>query len=191
VAEAYDAAIRRRLEQINGWGDSAGQFASQRAQAIAQQRAAQQAQYSYGGEPTAQGLSGTAPGGNFGSFLRAIAGKESGGNYRARNADSGALGKYQIMPGNIGPWSQDILGRRISPQQFYSSPRLQEQIAQGMLRRYYTQYGPEGAAVAWYAGPGTAKKYMRQRGRGYNAAQGKYPSISAYALSILRKMGLR
>ena len=187
MAEAYDAAIRRRLSLINQWGDDATAFAAQRAEAS---RASQQAGYSsYAGEPTTQGLS--QPSGNFGSFLRAISGRESGGNYRARNADSGALGKYQIMPGNIPSWSREALGRSISPQQFYNSPQLQEQIAQYKLREYFNKWGPEGAAVAWYAGPGTASKYMKRRGQGFNAAQGAYPSISAYALRILRDMGLR
>jgi hypothetical protein len=188
VAEAYDAAIRRRLEIINGWGDSATNFASQRAQALS---ASRQAQSSFMGEPTAQGLSGAMPGGSFGSFVRAISGKESGGNYGAVNRDSGALGKYQIMPGNIPQWSQQALGRRVTAQQFLRSPALQEKIAQHQLRSYYNKWGPEGAAVAWYAGPGNAQKYMRSRGRGFGAAQGKYPSISAYALSILKRMGLR
>lgn len=188
MAEAYDAAIRRRLDIINGWGDDATTFASQRANAM---RAAQQAQSSYAGEPTAGSIPGTSARGDFGSFVRAIAGKESGGNYGAVNRDSGALGKYQIMPRNIPQWSQQALGHSISTQQFLRSPQLQEQIAQHQLRSYYQKWGPEGAAVAWYAGPGNANKYMQARGRGFSAAQGKYPSISAYALSILRSMGLR
>lgn len=189
MAEAFDAALRRRLEMINSFGDQANAHAS----AVAARRAEQAQQTSsYMGAPTVdRGFGGAAHGGNFGSFLRAISGRESGGNYRARNPDSGALGKYQIMPGNIPSWSREALGRSISAQQFYQSPQLQEQIAQFKLRQYYQKYGPEGAAVAWYAGPGTANKYMRQGGRGYNAAQGKYSSISAYALGILKAMGLR
>lgn len=185
MAEGYDAAIRRRLDLINQWGADATNFASQRAQA------SQQAQPSYAGEPTAQNISNAQMGGNFGSFLRAISGRESGGNYGARNSSSGALGKYQIMPGNIPSWSREALGHSISASQFAHSPRYQEQIAQYKLRQYYNKWGPEGAAVAWYAGPGTANKYMNRRGQGFNAAQGAYPSISAYALRILRDMGLR
>lgn len=192
MAEAYDTAIRRRLDQINAWGNDANVFASQYAQGLAAKRAAQQqASFAYAGEPTTQGLSGAAASGSFGRFLRAISGRESGGNYNARNADSGALGKYQIMPGNIPSWSREALGRSVSASQFARSPQLQEQIAQYKLRQYYQKWGPEGAAVAWYAGPGNASKYMRARGRGFGAAQGKYPSISAYALRILRDMGLR
>lgn len=190
MAEAYDAALRRRLELINSFGESANANAS----AIASRRQQQQAQQtsSYMGAPSADtGFHSSANGNNFSSFLRAISGRESGGNYGARNPDSGALGKYQIMPGNIPSWSREALGHSISPNQFYHSSQLQEQIAQYKLRQYYNQYGPAGAAVAWYAGPGNANKYVRQNGRGFNAPQGKYSSISAYALGILKAMGLR
>lgn len=189
MAEQYDAAIRRRLSIIDQMGEGANATAASRQQQMA--AAAQQAQQnSYQGMPQAdQGF--RRPGGNFGSFVSAISGRESGGNYGARNRDSGALGKYQIMPGNIPSWSREALGHSISAGQFYRSPKLQEQIAQYKLRQYYNQYGPEGAAVAWYAGPGTAKKYLASKGRGYGRPQGKYSSISAYALGILKQMGLR
>ena len=190
MTEAFDAALRRRLDLINQWGDQTNAYASQRAQAMAAQRAASY-QNSYPGEPTASSLQGMAPGDNFNNFLRAISKRESGGRYSAVNRDSGALGKYQIMPGNVGAWSQEALGRRISTGTFLRTPSLQEQIAQYKLRQYYNQYGAQGAAVAWYAGPGTAKKYLNAGGRGYSAPQGKYSSISAYALGILRDMGLR
>ena len=129
------------------------------------------------------------PQGNFGALVSAISGKESGGNYGAVNPDSGAMGKYQIMPGNIagpGGWDMEILGRNITTQQFLSSPKLQEQIAQGKLKQYYNQYGPAGAAAAWYAGPGAAKSWQ-----GNNAGQGAYPSVRNYVLAILKAMGVR
>ncbi len=186
MAEKYHDAMQRRLALIDQIGVDANARAASRQQALAAQQSA------YQGMPQVDaGFGGPSARGDFGSFVRAISGRESGGNYRARNPDSGALGKYQIMPANVAPWSREILGRSVTPNQFYNDPRLQEQIAQGMLRKYYDRYGPEGAAVAWYAGPGTAQKYLRQGGRGYDRAQGKYSSISAYALGILKKMGLR
>ena len=132
----------------------------------------------YSVKPKVQPQSGggkTGGGGSdFQSFMRAIASQESGGNYRAVNRSSGALGKYQIMPANVGPWSQKALGRRITPQQFLNNPTYQEQIAQYMLRNYYQKYGARGAAEAWYGGPGSI-------GKGY---------VRGYSNSILRKMGL-
>lgn len=127
-------------------------------------------------------------GGQFNAFANAIAGKESGGNYGAVNPSSGALGKYQIMPSNIagpGGWDKEILGRNITPQQFLASPRLQEQIAMGKLRQYYNQYGPGGAAAAWYGGPGAADSWKSNTG-----GQGAYPSVRNYVLAILKAMGM-
>jgi hypothetical protein len=128
----------------------------------------------------------------FESFLHAIQAKESGGKYSARNRDSGAMGKYQIMPGNItgsGGWDKEALGRNVSVSQFMGSPQIQDAIARYKLKQYYDKYGAAGAAVAWYAGPGNAAKYVASGGKGYNRRQGNYPSVSSYARDILRRMG--
>lgn len=126
-----------------------------------------------------------APKGKFGAFVKAISGKESGGNYGAVNPHSGALGKYQIMPGNFagsGGWDREALGRDITTSQFLHSPRLQEQIARHKLRQYYSRYGVRGAASAWYSGD--PNKWRNK------SPQGGYPSIHAYVMSILNAMGL-
>ena len=127
--------------------------------------------------------------GDFNTFRNAISSQESGGNYSARNVSSGAMGKYQIMPGNLGGknsgWDFEALGFDVTPQQFLSTPSLQEKIASYKLKEYYDRYGPAGAAVAWYAGPGAVKKSSNSK-----KSQGAYPSIDAYKKSILRRMGL-
>ena len=46
-------------------------------------------------------------------FLWGLAGEESGWNYFVRNRYSGAFGKYQIMPFNWGPWTQQYIGQRL------------------------------------------------------------------------------
>jgi hypothetical protein len=128
----------------------------------------------------------------FESFMKAIQGQESGGDYSARNSSSGAMGKYQIMPGNIqgsGGWDKEALGRNVSVSQFMGSPQIQEAIARHKLQQYYNKYGAAGAAVAWYAGPGNAAKYVASGGKGFNKRQGNYPSVSSYAQQILRRMG--
>jgi hypothetical protein len=125
-----------------------------------------------------------SPKGNFGQFVNAIAGKESGGSYSARNSSSGAMGKYQIMPGNIagpGGWDKEILGRNVTPQQFMNNPQIQEAIARGKLRQYYDRYGVRGAASAWYSGD--PNKWRN------TSSQGAYPSIYNYVMSILKAMG--
>lgn len=138
------------------------------------------------------GGSGGGGGSDFEKFMSAIQAKESGGSYSARNRSSGAMGKYQIMPGNIqgsGGWDVEALGRNVSVNQFMNSPEIQDAIARYKLKGYFDKYGAAGAAVAWYAGPGNAKKYVASGGRGYNRKQGAYPSVNSYAQDILRRMG--
>lgn len=128
------------------------------------------------------GGTGSTPKGDFGKFLRAIAQQESGGNYGDVNSSSGALGKYQIMPGNIPSWSREILGHSITAQQFLHSRALQEKIAQGKLGKYYRQYGAQGAASAWYSGSPT--KWKTSTG----TQAGGYPSVRAYVNQIMKRM---
>lgn len=123
-------------------------------------------------------------GDSFARFVAAITGQESGGNYSARNRSSGALGRYQIMPGNIASWSREAIGRVVTPQQFLSNPKIQDAIAQYKLRQYVNRYGYEGAAAAWYGGPGVARSWSSRTN-----PQGAYPSIASYVNQIMRRMG--
>lgn len=125
-----------------------------------------------------------APKGSFARFVRAISGQESGGNYHVRNRSSGASGRYQIMPANfVGPggWDKQTIGRDISLQQFMNNPRLQDQIAQGMMRKYFNAYGAAGAASTWYSGSPT--KYKTGAGGGAG-----YPSVAAYVRQVMQRM---
>jgi hypothetical protein len=150
--------------------------------------------YNPGGGRQQQQSPGYTPGptGNksFDAFMSAISSKESDGNYNARNRSSGAMGKYQIMPGNLGGkksgWDYEALGRDVTPGQFMGSPQIQEAIARYKLQQYYKKYGARGAAIAWYAGPG-ALKYSSGS---LNRKQGNYPSIGSYANDILKRLGL-
>lgn len=120
-------------------------------------------------------------------FINAIVGQESGGNYRAVGIPTKygrALGRYQIIPGNVGPWSREALGRSVSPQQFLNDPKIQDAVAKHKLSQYYKKYGVEGAAKAWYGGEGAAKRSSNKRYYG-----GQHPSLNQYAASIRRRMG--
>jgi hypothetical protein len=111
------------------------------------------------------------------AFLYAISKRESG-NYAAVNPDSGALGKYQVMPGNVPLWSKQALGHSITPDQFLASPRLQERIVRFKLGHYFREFGPAGAAAAWYSGdPNKAGDTSPQ--------PGGYPSVSSYVSQVL------
>jgi hypothetical protein len=109
------------------------------------------------------------------AFLAAIASKESG-NYAAVNPDSGALGKYQVLPSNVPSWSQEALGYTITPAQFLASPTAQEKIVRYKLGGYFRSYGPLGAASAWYSG---SPKNVNS-----TTPNGIYPSVATYVQNV-------
>lgn len=88
----------------------------------------------------------------------AIGGMESGNNYQAVGPDAGkgrgsAIGKYQVMPANVGPWTKEAIGFELTPEQFAASPAVQDAVFQHkFVGQYLPKYGPEGAAKAWFAG---------------------------------------
>lgn len=81
--------------------------------------------------PAAATSATAAPGIN--RFLYALGQVESGGNYNARNASSGAYGKYQIMPGNWPGWAKLYIGSPTAPQ----TPVNQEKVARGKVTDLY------------------------------------------------------
>lgn len=91
-----------------------------------------------------------------GDLSDAIAGQESGGDYNAENEDTGAYGKYQIMPGNWSSWAQEAGLPEGAPR----TPENQETVARYKLGQYEQKYGKQGAMVAWYAGEGNAQRWL-------------------------------
>lgn len=90
---------------------------------------------------------------------------ESGGNYGAigpTDPDLGrALGKYQVMEANIGPWSKETFGRSVSADEFLSSKSIQDAIVDKKMAQYTDLYGDRGAGQAWFGGPGSVGKNSR------------------------------
>lgn len=120
-----------------------------------------------------------AGGGDIDRFMAAIAGKESGGNYGAVNADSGAYGKFQIMPANWPSWAERAGLGRNAPR----TPGNQEIVARRIMLDYYAQFGNwRDVAVAWYAGPGKVSQL-----RNSDRPQGRYPSINDYANDVMAR----
>lgn len=119
----------------------------------------------------------------FEQFMKGISIQESGGSYSRVNTQSGALGKYQVMPSNVAGWSKQVLGYSISTTQFLNSPSLQEKIVSGILRGYYNKWGARGAAAAWYAGPGNHNLDQSTK------SQWGGPSIKEYVDSVLKHAG--
>jgi len=129
---------------------------------------------------------------NLNRLRQAIFGKESGGNFSAVNPDSGALGIGQVMPENVGPWTQKHYGRRLTPKQFLASKDAQLAVANGQLGEIIQQqlkagYKPETAirraASIWYSGRGD----LYDDGRPQYSNGRRYPSIREYTLDILNR----
>ncbi len=123
---------------------------------------------------------------------RAIVGNESGNNFRAVNPHSGALGFAQVMPSNVGPWSQEILGRTVSQQEFLNNPSVQMAIINGKLQKYFQQEAAKGftgevllrrVASIWYSGQ--ADLYDNATDEYYDGH--KYPSIRNYTKDIAKR----
>ncbi len=137
-------------------------------------------------------IAATAPGtgtggGDMQAYRDAIASIESAGSgdYQAVGPTHSklgrALGRYQVMEANIGPWSQEALGKAISSDEFLANPELQDRIFDHKFKGYVDQFGPEGAAQAWFAGPGGVGKGDRKDSLG--------TSVSAYADKFSRALG--
>lgn len=201
----WRAGLGDQFGTINDMGDQALTYARQAAQRrVAKEAAAREASLNAAAVAGARAnqnafasagarQEGSATGSGFQKFMNAISKQESGGNYGAINKMSGALGKYQIMPSNIlgthTGWDWEVLGRDINTADFINSPQIQEQIASSKLQGYYNKYGPAGAAIAWYAGPGAAQSYVKSGRASTRGEAGGHPSVSGYMQSILRRMG--
>jgi hypothetical protein len=93
------------------------------------------------------------------SYRDAIAAVESrgSGDYSAvgpptRGGDR-AYGRYQVMDFNIGPWTEQALGRRMTPQEFLADPQAQDAVFDHVFGGYVQQYGnPQDAASVWFSG---------------------------------------
>ena len=118
------------------------------------------------------------------AFINAIAGQESGGSYNAENSDTGAYGKYQIIPSNWPEWAEEAGIGADAPR----TPENQEIVARFKLGQYYDKYGARGAAIAWYGGEG-ALNYSEEALNRKQGDNGEYPSINEYADEVLGRMG--
>ncbi len=116
--------------------------------------------------------------------VKASIAKQENGQYNKRNPDSGAMGKYQIMPFHLP--SIGIQNNDAGIQQFLGSPKLQEQLFNKIVDDLNTKYkDPAKVAAAYYGGGGGAAKYGTAAG---DVPQGKYPSINQYVKQVLGRV---
>lgn len=97
-----------------------------------------------------------------GPYSKVTSAQEGNGSYGqlgpvVKSPDTGqpdrAYGKYQVMGNNVPKWTQEVLGASLTPEQFLNNPHAQEAVYRTKFGQLVQQYGPEGAAKAWFAGP--------------------------------------
>lgn len=121
-------------------------------------------------------------------LLEALAAQESrgSGDTAARNPRTGAYGRYQILPSNWGPWSRELFGEEVEP-----TPENQEQVVRHKMGQYLERFGPEGALVAWYGGPGRAREWVRNPDNPWfdrRHGGGQEPSVREYVSSVMGRV---
>jgi hypothetical protein len=92
------------------------------------------------------------------AFILAERTQESGGNYLVVNANSGALGAWQVMPSNLPGWLRASNLPSMTPYQYLHNPKAQNHLAWVILGGYYNRYGARGAAAMWYSGQSDPNK---------------------------------
>jgi hypothetical protein len=145
--------------------------------------------------PSAYATNDGVDGINMNALLAAIQSQESGGNPRAVNTRTGAMGLYQILPSNITGtgkgWDKECLRQDLTTSQFLSNAQLQHEITGCKMRQYAATHQSKSSsteelvrrvASTWYSGNGDKWNNTRKQGPG-----GTEPSISEYTASIWRK----
>jgi Transglycosylase-like domain len=119
-------------------------------------------------------VAATPPG--LGRFMNAIGHVESGGRYTARNATSGAYGKYQIMPSNWPSWARIYLGDSKAKQ----TPANQEKVARGKFTTLYRSLGSwRRVAYWWLTGSSRSTGWSAYASNYVNKVMTKYKTASS------------
>lgn len=108
---------------------------------------------------------------NLSTYAAAIRNVESGGNYSAigplsRTGDR-PYGAYQIMGNNVPQWSQQALGRQITPQEMLADPAAQDAIFANQMQGNLAKYGNySDASSVWHSGRPLSQAMNAQDGLG-------------------------
>jgi hypothetical protein len=63
-----------------------------------------------------------------------------------------AYGRYQMMGKNIPQWTQEVLGRAMTADEFMKDPKAQDAVFDKKFGEYVQKYGEAGAANMWFTG---------------------------------------
>lgn len=153
-------------------------------------------QYGYDNEEAVANALQSAPSFtmSFDDLYSSMTQQESGGNTSAVNARTGAYGSLQILPSNWAQWSEEALGYVGDMQNVDDYNK----VASYKLKQYYDAYGPEGAMVAWYAGPTNGQRWKDGKPTAIDANGNEYswdakqgngdePSIREYVQGVSQR----
>lgn len=71
------------------------------------------------------------------------------GSYKGQRA----YGRYQVMEGNIAPWTKQALGKSMSKEEFLEDEGAQDAVAAHQLQKSKDKFGTwEDAASVWFSG---------------------------------------
>lgn len=97
-------------------------------------------------------------GGSFDQVKTATTKVESGGDYGAigpltRDGDR-AWGRYQVKGSNVGPWTKEVTGREMSPEEFRKNPKVQDAVYNHKMGQYLQETGgdTQKAHLKWFTG---------------------------------------
>lgn len=108
-------------------------------------------------------------------------------------SSEGAVGIYQIMPGNWPAWSKEAGYEGADP----NDEAAQRAVGRFKLGQYYDKYGPEGALVAWYAGEQNGQRWVAGEPDAIDENGDHYawdkqlsngPSIKGYVDSVMSRI---
>lgn len=118
------------------------------------------------------------------TLSQAISSQESNNDYSAVNKDSGALGKYQIMPATLKG-----LGYNVTSQQFLRDQNLQEEAHSKLISELSTRYNGNVDKILadYYGGPKAARIVGTPEG---NVGQDGYPSINQYVTQVKKRLNV-
>ena len=76
------------------------------------------------------------------------------GSYKGQRA----YGRYQVMEGNIGPWTKEVFGKAMTKEEFMADPAIQDAVVEHQLSKSVKKYGTyEDAASVWFSGRPVSK----------------------------------
>ena len=130
-------------------------------------------------------------------FRRAIISQESGGDYAVLGqyvpGQGRAVGIGQVMPANIGPWTEKYYGKRLTSEEYRNNPAAQDAVLNGEFNRMLKRELASGAtlevavrraAAEWYGGTDGLANWNNPEFKG---AFGDHPNMAEYTMSIWTK----